>query len=143
MNILYNLLKKGEKSGRYNNITGVKMLKIAGDELELKDFTKDVFLYHLHLLQVLSEAAKGQLYTYHFALLRQLLENVASFLGTGRVSHALAQIGVEKPDDAANVINTHSHKNIYYDQTEMMNGTEEGYFNDILGKLVNKYQFVF
>lgn len=142
MNILYNLLKKGEKSGRYKDITSVKILKHAGGELVLEDFTKNVFLYHLHLLQVLDEARKGQLYTYHFALLRQLLENVASFLGTGRIGHTLAQIGVAKPDDAANVVNTHSHKNVYYDQTEIMNTTEQNYFNDIFSKLVEKYQFV-
>ncbi|WP_374091008.1 AAA family ATPase [Methylomicrobium lacus] len=142
MNILYNLLKKGEKSDRYKNISSVKILKQAGDDLVLEDFTKNVFLYHLHLLQVLDEARKGQLYTYHFALLRQLLENVASFLGTGRIGHTLSQIGVTKPDDAANVVNTHSHKNVYYDQTEMMNATEQDYFNDIFSKLVEKYQFV-
>ncbi len=143
MNILYNLLKKGEKSGRYKNITSVKMLKKTDGELVLKDFTKDVFLYHLHLLQVLKVASEEQLYTYHFSLLRQLLENVASFLGTGRIGHTLAQIGIERPDDAANVINTHSHKNVYYDQTEIMNNAEEGCFNDIFDKLVSKYQFVF
>ncbi|MCG3112701.1 MAG: AAA family ATPase [Candidatus Manganitrophus sp. SB1] len=142
MNILYNMLKKGEKSDRYKNITSVKILKHTGDGLVLEDLTKNVFLYHLHLLQVLDEARKGQLYTYHFALLRQLLENVASFLGTGQFSHALSQIGVAKPDDAANVINTHSHKNVYYDQTEMMNSTEQDYFNDIFSKLIETYQFV-
>ena len=143
MSILNNLLTKGEKSGRYKNLTSVKILKRAGEELVLEELKKNVFLYHLHLLQVLDEATKGQLYTYHFALLRQLLENVASFLGTGRISHTLSQIGVERPDDAANVVNTHSHKNVYYHQTEMMNGTEQDYFNDIFNKLVEKYQFVF
>lgn len=142
MSVLSNLLTKGEKSGRYKNLTSVKILKRAGEGLVLEDLKKNVFLYHLYLLQVLDEAKKGQLYTYHFALLRQLLENVASFLGTGRIGHTLAQIGVEKPDEAANIVNTHSHKNVYYDQTEMMNNAEQSYFNDILDKLVNKYNFV-
>lgn len=142
MSILNNLLTKGEKSGRYKNLTGVKILKRAGDKLVLEELKKNVFLYHLHLLQVLDEARNGQLYTYHFALLRQLLESVASFLGTGRINHTLTQIGIAKPDDASNIINTHSHKNVYYDQTEMMNDTEQNYFNDIFSKLVEKYQFV-
>lgn len=141
LSILANLLTKGEKSGRYRNLTSVKILKRVGEELALENLNKNVFLYHLHLLQVLDVASKEQLYTYHFALLRQLLENVASFLGTGRMGHTLAQIGVARPDDAANVINTHSHKNIYYNQTELMNSTEQDYFNDIFGKLVEKYQF--
>jgi len=143
MSILNNMLTKGEKSDRYRNLTAVKILKRVGGELALENLNKNVFLYHLHLLQVLDTASKEQLYTYHFALLRQLLENVASFLGTGRINYTLAQIGVESPDDAANVINTHSHKNIYYNQTELMNSTEQDYFNDILGKLVERYQFVF
>lgn len=142
MNILYNLLKKGEKSDRYKNITSVKILKHSDQGLVLEDFTKNVFLYHLHLLQVLEHARKGQLYTYHFSLLRQLLENVASFLGSGRIGHTLSKIGLDKPDDAANVINTHSHKNVYYHQTEMMNAAEESYFNEIFDKLKEKYQFV-
>jgi AAA domain len=140
--ILANRLTKGEKSARYKNLTGLRILKRVGEELALEKPKRNVFLYHLHLLQVLDEARKAQLYTYHFALLRQLLENIASFLGTGRVGHTLSQIGVEKADDVANVINTHSHKSMYYDQTEMMNSTEQEYFDDIFKKLLDKYQFV-
>jgi wobble nucleotide-excising tRNase len=138
---LANLLTKGEKSGRYKNLTSIKILKRVGEGLALETLNKNIFLYHLHLLQVLDKASKEQLYTYHFALLRQLLENVASFLGTGRIGHTLTQIGVNRPDDAANVINTHSHKNFYYDQTELMNSSEQDYFNDIFEKLIEKYKF--
>ena len=140
--ILSNRLTKGEKSGRYVNLTGLRILKRLGDELVLETPKRNVFLYHLHLLQVLEEAKSEQLYTYHFALLRQLLENIASFLGTGRIGHTLSQIGVENVDGVADVINTHSHKSVYYDQTEIMNSTEQEYFNDIFKKLTEKYQFV-
>src|SRR5690606_30515274 len=92
--ILANRLTKGEKSGRYKNSTALRTLKKVGGDLTLVAPRRSIFLYHLHLLQVLDEARSEQLYTYHFALLRQLLENVASFLGTGRVGHALTQIGV-------------------------------------------------
>ncbi|WP_231893491.1 hypothetical protein [Bathymodiolus septemdierum thioautotrophic gill symbiont] len=109
--------------------------------LTLEPFKKNVFLYHLHLFQVLEKAKNEQLYTYHFALLRQLLENIASFLGTGRTGHTLKLIGIENVDGVVNVINTHSHKNIYYDQTEIMNESEQNYFNDVFDKLVEKYQF--
>lgn len=118
------------------------MLKKVGDELKLETPRRSVFLYHLHLLQVLEEAKGEQLYTYHFALLRQLLENIASFLGTGRISHTLSQIGVENVAGVADVINSHSHKSVYYDQTEMMNSTEQEYFNDIFAKLNEEFQFV-
>jgi len=141
--ILANRLTKGEKSGRYKNITSLRILKRIDGHLALESPNRNVFLYHLHLLEVLDKASKEQLYTYHFALLRQLLENIASFLGTGRVGHTLSQIGVERVDDATIIINTHSHKTVYYHQTEMMNNTEQNFFNDILSKLVEKYQFVY
>lgn len=140
---LANRLTKGEKSDRYRNLTGLKVLKKAGEELVLESPNKNVFLYHLHLLQVLDEASKTQLYTYHFALLRQLLENVASFLGTGRAGHTLTEIGVDKVDDFMNLINVHSHKSVYYDQTEMMNTAEQNHFNEVFSKLVAKYKFVY
>lgn len=140
---LANRLTKGEKSSRYKNITSLKILKKVGDEVVLESPKRNVFLYHLHLLQILDEASKDQLYTYHFALLRQLLENIASFLGTGRTGHTLTEIGVENVDDVANIINTHSHKSVYYDQTEMMNAAEQKHFNDIFNKIVEKYKFVY
>jgi hypothetical protein len=140
---LANRLTKGEKSDRYRNLTGLKVLKKAGEELVLESPNKNVFLYHLHLLQVLDEASKTQLYTYHFALLRQLLENVASFLGTGRAGHTLTEIGVDKVDDFMNLINVHSHKSVYYDQTEIMNTAEQNHFNEVFSKLVAKYKFVY
>lgn len=141
--ILANRLTKGEKSGRYKNLTGLRILKQVSDELALETPRGNVFLFHLHLLQVLDEASKTQLYNYHFSQLRQLLENIASFLGTGQIGHTLSQIGVDKPGDAANVINTHSHKSVYYYQTELMNNTDQAYFNDILSKINEKYQFVY
>lgn len=143
LSILANRLTKGEKSGRYKNLTAIRILKQVNGELVLETPKSNVFLYHLHLLQVLGEARKEQLYTYHFALLRQLLENISSFLGTARTGRTLSEIGIENVDDVMVVINTHAHKNVYYHQTEMMNTAEQGYFNDIFSKLVEKYQFVF
>ena len=141
--ILARRLTKGEKSERYKNLTGLRILKRKGDELSLETPKKNVFLYHLHLLQVLEEAKNTQLYTYHFALLRQLLENIASFLGTGRIGHTLSLIGVDDIEKAVNIVHTHSHKDAYYSQTEMMNPADQEFFHDIFEKLKTKYQFVF
>lgn len=138
---LANRLTKGEKSARYRNITAVRILKRVGDNLVLESPKRSVFLYHLHLLEVLDEARNSQLYTYHFSLLRQLLENVASFLGTGRPSYTLQKIGVENAEEAMNVVNMHSHKTVYYDQTEMMNDYEQNLFIDIFNRLIEKFEF--
>lgn len=141
LSILANRLTKGEKSGRYKKLTTVQILKRVKGELKLEPLKRNVFLYHLHLMQVLEEVRNEQLYTYHFAMLRQLLEYVASFLGSGRTGDTLSKIGIENVDHVVNVINTHSHKSVYYDQTEMMNETEQNYFNDVFSKLVETYQF--
>lgn len=138
---LANRLTKGEKSDRYRNITAVRVLKRIGDDLALESPKRSVFLYHLHLLEVLDEARNDQLYTYHFSLLRQLLENVASFLGTGRASYTLQKIGIENAEEVMNVVNTHSHKTVYYDQTEMMNDYEQNLFIDIFSRLIEKFEF--
>jgi len=139
--MLANRLSKGEKSARYKNLTAIRILKRANDGLHLVTPNKNVFLYHLHLLQVLDEASKSQLYTYHFALLRQLLENIASFLGSGRPGYTLSEIGIQNTEEVMNVVNTQSHKSVYYDQTEMMSEADQTLFMDVFNKLVEKYHF--
>ncbi len=74
---------------------------------------------------MLDESKSQNLYTYHFSMLRQLLENVASFIGTGRPGHTLSEIGVSDVEASMHVINTHSHKNIYYHQTELMSEADQ------------------
>lgn len=142
LSILDNRLTRGEKSGRYKNLTVTKILRNSNGDTKLETLNKN-FLYHLHLLQILDESRKQILHTYHFSLLRQLLENVASFIGTGRPGHTLSEIGVADVEATMHIINTHSHKNIYYHQTELMNDTEQGFFNEIMDKLIAKYSFNF
>ena len=138
--ILYDRLKKGEKSSSYKNLTKCYILKSQDNELVLKPHEKDVFLFHLHLLQTLEIAINGQLYSYHFVLLRQLLENVSSFLGVGNFNYTLEQIGVEK--EKANRINSLSHKNVYTFQHHEMSSQEKELFEEIITKLIEKYKFV-
>ena len=78
--ILFDRLRKGEKSGKYKNLTKPLILTNKENDLTLNNHDKDVFLFHLHLLQTLQEAANTTLYIYHFVLLRQAMENISSFL---------------------------------------------------------------
>ena len=72
-------------------------------------------------LQVLMQAREADdLRAYHFALLRQVLENVASFLGKGQFGYVLSQIGIEDPNDMADIINTLSHKKVYYYESDRL-----------------------
>lgn len=142
--ILFDKLRKGEKSGRYKELTKPFILKREENELALKPCNKDVFLFHLHLMQTLTEAKdKEELYAYHFVLLRQLLENISSFLGSGRIGYLLEQIGIEETNTTMDRINSLSHRDIYTMQSNKMSEPEEGIFKEVLEKIQNKYQFKF
>ncbi|HOG49855.1 MAG TPA: AAA family ATPase [Lentisphaeria bacterium] len=140
--ILADRLTKGEKSSRYKNLTKFFVLAESGNEPSLDNPRGNVFLYHLHLLQALEDAGHTQLYVHHVVLLRQVLENVASFLGVGRINFALEQIGVENVESTANTINSLSHKDAYYAQSDLMSPPVEVVFRDVFAKLLAKYPFV-
>lgn len=135
---LHNWLNKGERKEKFKKNFSAYIL----DSNELKLFNKkSVFLYHLHLLQKLKEAINSQeIYTYHFVLLRQVLENIASFLGSGQFGYVLKQIGIEEPK-RADIINILSHKNIFYYEVDIMVPENKELFKDIVDKLFIKYKF--
>lgn len=141
--ILHDKLKKGEKSDRYRNLTKPFILKRDNDELALTSIRNDVFLFHLHLMQVIDTDRNTGLFVYHFALLRQLLENISSFVGSGRIGYVLEKIGIEKEkvSDTIERINSLSHKNIYKLQLNTLNKQDEELFIDIFQKIQNKYNF--
>jgi len=142
--ILFDRLSKGEKSDKYKKNSKFFMLKKLKNELELKPFSKEVFLFHLHLLQVLSDAkTSNELYTYHFVLLRQLLENITSFIGTSQIKMLLQEINVEKPEDTIMMINSLSHKRVFTPTISEMNEDETTVFNEVYDKLLVKYNFKF
>ncbi len=141
--ILFDKLKKGEKSGRYNKLTKPLILTSQDGNLVINSLNNEVFLFHLHLMQTIDTAIKTELFAYHFVLLRQLLENVSSFLGVGRVGYTLEQIGIEKVEEVGNIINSLSHKNAYRMQFNKMAEADENVFKDIFEKLIAKYNFKF
>ncbi len=140
--ILTDRLKKGEKSGRYKNITKLFILNNRDNDFSLKNPNNDVFLFHLHLLQTLEDAVRNQLYVYHFVLLRQTLENINSFLGKGGIGYALEQIGIVNVEEVGNTINSLSHKDAYHLQFNEMSPQEEALFKDIFQKILNTYKFI-
>lgn len=141
--ILSDMLMKGEKASKFKKLTKVCTLSFRNGEVSLENCQKDVFLYHLRLLQVLDQAHKaGELKTYHFALLRQILENVASFLGVGQFGYVLRQIGIDDADEVATIVNTLSHKKVYYFESDELNADSLKTFEKIFNGLMEKYQFV-
>jgi len=141
--ILADWLKKGEKSSSYEHYIQMYILKRENNSVNLVSCRKDVFLYLLDLLQTVRNAIDdNELYAYHFALLRQILENVSSFLGIGRISFVLEKIGITDSDQVARIVNTLSHKNVFrYEAREMVEDNVR-LFNEIFTMLMNKYNFI-
>jgi hypothetical protein len=141
--ILADWLKKGEKADKFKKHSKIGILSAKNGELALESPTNDVLLYHLRLLQLLEQAwAANEVRAFHFALLRQILENVASFLGVGQFGYVLKQIGIDDPDDTARVINTLSHKKVYYFESEILERDSRDLFDKIFLGLKSKYNFV-
>lgn len=141
--ILADWLTKGEKSDTFKKKTKLYILSNKSGVQSLESPRGDVFLYHLHLLQTLEIAySKNELFTFHFALLRQVLENVASFLGVGQFSYVLKQIGIEDVDLTSRIMNALAHQKVYRYETEKMNPDNEALFRDVFDKIKNKYNFV-
>ena len=141
--ILFDWLKKGEKSCKYGPKTKARILSGKHGGVSLETHTGDVFLYHLRVLQLLEQAQQeNDVRAYHLALLRQLLENVASFLGTGRISYVLERIGFEDADEIARIMNALAHKDVYYYESDLLVPDNLALFDDILEKLTTQYAFV-
>lgn len=141
--ILSDWLMKGEKASKFKGKARVCILSLKKGDISLESCRKDVFLYHLRLLQVLDHAhAAGEVKAYHFALLRQVLENVASFLGVGQFGYVLKQIGIEDVDEVAAIVNTLSHKKVYYFESDDVVPDNLEMFDKVFNGLKEKYGFV-
>ena len=141
--ILCDWLMKGQKSAKYKSKTKASILSGKRGDVSLEACKSDVFLYHLRVLQLLEQAQQdNKVRAYHLALLRQLLENVSSFLGAGRISHVLRSIGFDDTDKIARAVNTLTHKNVYYFESDLLVPDSLALFNEILEKLKTQYAFV-
>lgn len=139
--ILYDRLLKGEKSDRYKKLTSAAILTDRSGDLHLVNTKQDVFLYHLQLLQILEAAQKEKLLRYHIVLLRQVLENIASFLGSGKVSIVLDRIKIPNVGEVMNMINSLSHQSPYQYRMKEIPSAEVTMFNEVFNKLMATYQF--
>ena len=141
--ILFDWLKKGEKSDRYKKHTKASILSGKHGAVSLENVRSDVFLYHLRVLQVLEQARnENDVRAYHFALLRQLLESVSSFLGVGRISYVLERIGFEDADEIARIVNALAHRNVYYYESDLLVPDSLALFDEIYERLNTRYAFV-
>lgn len=135
--ILSNWLKT-----HYNNEYSMYILKERNNELKLKNFKKDVFLYHLVLINLLDELLEnGEFQGRHVVWVRQLLEYISSFLGYGHFSAVLEKIDFEDVSMVADMTNTLSHKNIFSLYDEDISPDMVKIYAELLQKIKEKYEF--
>lgn len=147
LSILSDMLGKGDKRYKFRDRKDKKkykefILESNDGNVSLIKTNEGVFLYHLRLLQILNEAKENEVYTYHFALLRQVLENIGSFLGKSRFSFVLEEIGITDPDRVTFIINALSHLNVYHPKTDKPVPDNLEIFEDIMQGVMTKYNFV-
>lgn len=108
-------------------------------------YTKDTpFFHHVALLKELKRIAdSNELYTYHFSLLRNILERTATFHGFSNFSACIKKDEENDPEGIIHtrLINVLSHGNyIVFEPTEMIEENKE-YFKKILDDFMNNYRF--
>ena len=103
--------------------------------------TDDVpFFHHVAMLAEIQRAASdGKLYTYHFNMLRSIMEKTATFFGHDDFSSCIH--GVDDEVLYARALNLLSHgKYAIYQPMEMVDDTKK-LFHEILSAFLSKYQF--
>lgn len=108
----------------------------------LKDTTKTPFFHHVALLKELKKASdSGELYTYHFNILRNILEKTASFHGFAHFSSCIRKGADEDEPVYTRLVNLLSHGNYsLFDPKEMVEENKE-HFKNILNNFLDDYNF--
>lgn len=114
-----------------------------GKDYWLKNTSEAPFLYHVILIQNLKIAIeKDELYTYHFNILRIILEKAANFHGFEGFHHC---IKINDDDESftlrSRMINIFNHGNYsLFDPIEMGEENKE-YFREIFNNFLDNYKF--
>ena len=141
--ILADRLMKGEKCDAFKNLVKIYTLVNDNGIAKLSNKKTDVFMFHLHLMQILQIAYDGEILQYHFVLLRQLMEHIASFLGVGSIKYVVQQIesDTKKQEEITQTINSLSHKDAYRTLYYKADDSDSDLFRDIFYKISDKYKF--
>lgn len=134
-NVLCNELKNADK--RFLSRAG------PGDGYLVRETGDTPFFHHVAVLAQLQNAADtGELYTYHFNMLRSVLEKTSSFHGFKGFA-ALIKAADDDPDGVLHgrLLNVMTHGNYsLYEPVEMVPENKE-YFRRILADLRQRYTF--
>lgn len=131
----------------YNELSNANKYFLSKDqqnnEYILRDTGSTPSFHHVATLTELYKVGQsGQLYTYHFNMLRNILEKTASFHGFKNFSSCIKQ----DDDDPEGVIYTRlvnllSHGNYSLFEPQEMLEENKAYFRKILSDFMNRYAF--
>lgn len=112
-----------------------------GNTYTLRATDDTPFFHHVSMLAELQKAAHGgTLYTYHFNMLRSILEKTATFFGRDDFSACIH--GLDDADLFARALNLLSHgKYDIYQPAEMVDDNKR-LFRQILNAFLGRYEFV-
>ena len=136
-NVMYNELRKESTASRFLSFdkgTNRYIVKNTGDT---------PFFHHVALLKELKKVAdSGKIYTYHFNILRNILEKTAAFHGFDDFSACIKREDDELDDVIfARMTNLLSHGNhSIFNPVEMVEDNKE-IFKDILSRFLENYKF--
>ncbi len=140
-NVLYNQLRADRKKSKAIPYFLSQPKAMTG--YELRSTISTPFFHHVAMLTELYKAEKtGKLYTYHFNILRSILEKTASFHGFNQFSDCIKQ-DADDPDGIvyARLINILSHGNYSLYEPQEMLEENKVYFNKILSGFMARYAF--
>ncbi|MDN4754327.1 AAA family ATPase [Porphyromonadaceae bacterium W3.11] len=140
-NALWNVFKDSVGKRKW---LGSLHFKKNGEEGYSVSYTNDTprFLHVAMLEELWHRAESGDLYTYHFAMLRNVLERAASFHGYEKFDECFKNKDIQEESPLySRIINIFSHgKYSLYEPTEMMEDNKE-LFKQILSAFITNYKF--
>ncbi len=111
---------------------------------KIKDLTDTPFFHHVSVIKELNKAVSdgGQLYTYHFNMLRNVLEKTAAFHGFEKFSDCIKKFE-DDPDEQlySRMINIFSHGNYSVYEPVEMNDENKTYFKKIYADFKAQFPF--
>ena len=145
--LFFNVLFNEFKSNRKDKFLSYTLSFLSSlSKYKLNSTTDTPFFHHIAMLKELKQAADtGELYSYHFNILRNLLEKSAIFHGHSKFSESLTRDVNDKEDPDgvlfARIINILNHGG--YSMFEPIEMVQENkiHFKKILDKFLNAYPF--
>lgn len=140
-NALWNVCKDSVKKRKD---LGTLHLKRDGEDRYSISYTSDTprFLHVAMLEELWNRAESGALYTYHFGMLRNVLERAASFHGYSNIEECFKNKDIQEESPLySRMINILTHGNYsLYEPVEMMEDNKE-LFKQILSAFTKNYKF--